>query len=65
MPSIATTLRKGEYPAHMKMRPVYHIHRFDPDWGFTTEARIVGTVASAALASDTARKGGAARPDPR
>ena len=43
MPSIATTLRKGEYPAHMKTRPVYHIHRFDPVWGFATETRIVGT----------------------
>jgi 3',5'-cyclic-AMP phosphodiesterase len=42
MPSIATTLRKGEYPAHMKMRPVYHIHRFDPVWGFATESKIVG-----------------------
>ena len=41
MPSVATTLRKGEYPAHMKMRPVYHIHRFDPAWGFATETRIV------------------------
>jgi len=41
MPCIATTLRKGEYPAHMKTRPVYHIHRFDPVWGFITEARIV------------------------
>lgn len=40
MPSIATTLRKGEYPAAMKKRPVYHIHRFDPVWGFTVEARI-------------------------
>ena len=43
MPCIATTLRKGEYPAHMKTRPVYHIHRFDPVWGFITETRIVGT----------------------
>lgn len=42
MPSIATTLRKGEYPAGMKTRPVYHIHRFDPAWGFATESRIVG-----------------------
>lgn len=41
MPSIATTLRKGQYPAHMKNRPVYHIHRFDPAWGFTVESRIV------------------------
>jgi 3',5'-cyclic AMP phosphodiesterase CpdA len=40
---IATTLRKGEYPARMKMRPVYHIHRFDPVWGFATETRIIGT----------------------
>jgi hypothetical protein len=48
MPSIATTLRKGEYPAHMKTRPVYHVHRFDPAWGFTTEARTVGTWPSVA-----------------
>lgn len=41
MPSIATTLRKGEYPAQMKTRPVYHIHRFDSVWGFATETRIV------------------------
>lgn len=39
-PSIATTLRKGEYPAHMRSRPVYYLHRFDPAWGFATEARI-------------------------
>jgi hypothetical protein len=38
---IATTLRKGHYPPHMKMRPVYHIHRFDPVWGFISETRIV------------------------
>lgn len=48
MPSIATTLRKGEYPAQMKTRPVYHIHRFDPVWGFATESRIVGKGPSAA-----------------
>jgi len=41
MPCIATTLRKGEYPAQMKTRPVYHLHRFDPVWGFITEARVV------------------------
>ena len=40
-PCVATTLRKGEYPPHMKTRPVYHIHRFDPEWGFVAEARIV------------------------
>jgi Icc protein len=43
MPSIATTLRKGEYPPHMKTLPVYHIHRYDPAWGFGTETRIVAT----------------------
>ena len=40
---IATTLRKGEYSARTKLRPVYHVHRFDPVWGFATESRIVGT----------------------
>jgi len=49
-PSIATTLRKGEYPAHMKSRPVYYIHRFDPAWGFATEARIVGAAQTARAA---------------
>ncbi len=43
MQCIATTLRNGEYPAQMKKRPVYHVHRFDPVWGFVTETRIVGT----------------------
>jgi 3',5'-cyclic-AMP phosphodiesterase len=43
MPCIATSLRKGEYPADMKTRPVYQVHRFDPVWGFATETRIVGT----------------------
>ena len=38
---IATTLRKGEYPPHMKVRPVYQVHRFDPIWGFASEIRIV------------------------
>jgi 3',5'-cyclic AMP phosphodiesterase CpdA len=42
MQCIATTLRKGEYPPRMRMRPVYHVHRFDPVWGFVTETRIVG-----------------------
>jgi len=42
MPCVATTLRKGEYPAKMKTLPVYQIHRFDPVWGLTTETRIVG-----------------------
>jgi Icc protein len=38
---IATTLRRGEYPPDMKTRPVYHLHRFDPVWGFATETRMV------------------------
>jgi hypothetical protein len=42
MPCIAATVRKGDYPADMKVRPVYHIHRFDPAWGFATESRVVG-----------------------
>jgi Icc protein len=54
MPCIATTLRKGEYPPHMKRRPVYHVHRFDPVWGFATETRIVGAGPSAALSSNAA-----------
>jgi hypothetical protein len=45
---IATALRKGDYPPAMRVRPVYHIHRFDPGCGFVTETRIV---AGAAVAS--------------
>ncbi len=48
VPCIATTLRKGDYPPAMKRRPVYHLHRFDPAWGFVTESRIVGADSSAA-----------------
>lgn len=48
VPCVATTLRYGEYPARMKRSPVYYIHRFDPVWGFVTEARIVGTQSSVA-----------------
>ena len=41
-PCVATTRRYGEYPPHMAMCPVYHIHRFAPSWGgFTTETRVV------------------------
>jgi 3',5'-cyclic AMP phosphodiesterase CpdA len=43
MTSIATTLRKGEYPTDVGTRPIYYLHHFDPVRGFTTEARIVGT----------------------
>jgi 3',5'-cyclic-AMP phosphodiesterase len=49
VPCIATTLRKGDYPAHMKRRPVYHLHRFDPLWGFATETRIVEIEPSSAV----------------
>jgi len=42
MPSIATTLRKGDYSVDMKTRPVYAIHRYDPKWGISSETRIVG-----------------------
>jgi 3',5'-cyclic-AMP phosphodiesterase len=48
VPCIATTLRKGDYPPFMKTRPVYHLHRFDPAWGFVTGSRIVGAERSAA-----------------
>jgi 3',5'-cyclic-AMP phosphodiesterase len=48
VPCIATTLRKGDYPPPMKTRPVYHLHRYDPAWGFVTESRIVGAEGSAA-----------------
>ncbi len=53
MPSVATTLRKGEYPEAMKTRPVYHIHRYDSAWGFCTEARIIATGAAGAPACDS------------
>jgi 3',5'-cyclic-AMP phosphodiesterase len=42
MPSIATTLRMGSYPAYMDRRPIYHLHRFDSVLGFSTASRIVG-----------------------
>jgi Icc protein len=51
VPCIATTLRKGEYPPSMKTCPVYHLHRFDPVWGFATESRVVG--AKRSTAADT------------
>jgi 3',5'-cyclic AMP phosphodiesterase CpdA len=48
VPCVATALRKGEYPPPMKTRPVYHLQRFDPVWGFITESRVVGTSGSTA-----------------
>lgn len=41
VPSIATTLRKGEYPPELTTCPIYHLHKYDPDWGFSSEIRIV------------------------
>jgi 3',5'-cyclic AMP phosphodiesterase CpdA len=40
-PAVATALRYGQYPARLKARPVYQVHRWDPVWGFGTETRIV------------------------
>jgi 3',5'-cyclic-AMP phosphodiesterase len=45
---IATTLRRGDYPPHMKTCPVYQVHRFDPAWGFANETRIVGETPASA-----------------
>jgi Icc protein len=54
---IATPLRRGDYPHAMKTRPVYHIHRFDPAWGFTTATRIVQAHAQTeTLSSSTATR---------
>ena len=39
---VATTLRRGDYPASMQGRPTYVLHRYDPDSGFSTETRIAG-----------------------
>ncbi len=41
MPCIATSLRRGEYPSDLAVCPIYHIHKYDPDWGFSSEIRIV------------------------
>jgi hypothetical protein len=51
---IATTLRKGEYPPSMRARPVYHLHRFDPAWGFGTETRIVKSESKSSRERSTA-----------
>ena len=52
VPCTATTRRYGEYPAVMKIRPVYQVHRFDPVWGFASETRIVGAGPSTASTFD-------------
>ena len=55
VPCIATSLRRGHYPQAMKTRPVYHIHQFDPAWGFTTATRIVQAQNSGAAPHGLAR----------
>ncbi len=60
MPAVATGLRMGAYPAAMKTRPIYNLHRYDPLWGFVSETRIAGADISAGLP----REDGAPRPQP-
>ncbi len=52
-PCTATSLRKGDYPTDLLHRPVYHVHRFEPAYGFSTHARIV----EAAAGEKTAESG--------
>lgn len=40
-PCIATPLRWGTYPEYMKTLPVYHLHQFQADGGFSTQSRVV------------------------
>ena len=42
VPSVAVDLRKGHYAPTMAGRPVYQVHRFEVDWGFTSETRLTG-----------------------
>ncbi len=42
MPSIATSLRYGDYPPEIKSSPIYYVHSFDKRGIFSTERRIVG-----------------------
>ena len=43
VPSIATDLRKGDYPPPMDGQPVYQVHRFEDDWGFASETRLTAS----------------------
>ena len=36
MPSVASSVRYGDYPEHMKHRALYFVHRYDPGGFFTT-----------------------------
>jgi hypothetical protein len=38
----------------MRARPVYHLHRFDPAWGFGTETRIVKSESKSSRERSTA-----------
>jgi len=40
MPSVATELRYGDYPNEMKKTPIYFVHRFEPQHGFSTETHV-------------------------
>jgi 3',5'-cyclic-AMP phosphodiesterase len=44
-PCTATTLRKGDFPAQMQSRPVYHLHRLNSARELVTEVRIVAAPA--------------------
>ena len=42
MPSVATSLRYGDYPADLMAKPIYFLHRYQCGHGLMTESRIVG-----------------------
>ncbi len=41
IPSIATSLRWGEYPEAIKNCPIYFLHSYDPATGFSTASQVV------------------------
>jgi len=41
IPSIATSLRWGDYPEAIKTCPLYFLHQYDPAAGFSTISRLV------------------------
>ncbi|MHB1871945.1 MAG: metallophosphoesterase family protein [Steroidobacteraceae bacterium] len=55
-PCTASSLRKGDYPALMQTRPVYHVHRFEPRYGFSTHVRIVGSADTSAAGAAAGNK---------
>lgn len=42
MPSVATGLRYGDYPAQMADRAIYFVHRLCQEGGFSTETQVAG-----------------------